>query len=195
MFDSNQRNIPAQASLVHVDLHNNMNTKLTITSLFLALGLSIGANADSITISGVHNCCKSCENGIRKAVESVKDAKLTSSTKTSAVVEVKGKSDTKKVLAALEDAGYFGTVEGAGESGSASTASRPDKQLKGATVTGLHLCCQKCATAAAEAVNGVSGVTGHTIESKAKSFEVKGEFSQQALTAALNKAGFSGKIK
>lgn len=195
MFESNQRNFSVHTSLVHLHHPFHMNTKLTITSLILALGLSLGANAESLTVSGIHNCCKSCENGIKKAVETVKGATLTSSTKTSATLEVKSKSDAKKILNALEDAGYYGSVEGAGESASSTTASRPDKQLKGATVTGLHLCCQKCATAAAEAVNSVSGVTGHTVASKAKSFEVKGEFSQQALAAALNKAGFSGKIK
>lgn len=170
-----------------------MKTTSIITALFISLGLSSSALADSLTISGIHNCCKGCENGIRKAVETVKGATLTSSTKTSAVVEVKGKSDGKKVLAALEDAGYFGTIDGASES--TSTASRPDKQLKDATVSGLHLCCQKCADVASDAVGSVPGVTSHTIESKAKSFEVKGEFSQQALVAALNKAGFSGKVK
>ncbi len=170
------------------------NRLTALTTLFVALGFTAAASAETLTISGIHNCCKGCENGIRKAVETVKGATLSSSTKTSATVEVKGKSDAKKILAALEDAGYYGSIEGAGESAS-TTAGRPDKQVKEATVTGLHLCCQKCADAASDAVNSVPGVASHTIESKAKSFDVKGDFSQQALMAALNKAGFSGKVK
>lgn len=188
MLETNNQSPPALSAP-----HTHMKTTSLFTTLVLALGLSSSALADALTINGIHNCCKGCENGIKKAVESVKGVTFTSSTKSSATVEVKSKSDAKKVLAALEDAGYFGTIEGAEET--SSTSSRPDKQLKGATVTGLHLCCQKCADVASDAVATVTGVTGHTIESKAKSFEVKGEFSQQALIAALNKAGFSGKVK
>ncbi len=169
-----------------------MKIKLTLSALVLALSLS--AQAESLTISGIHNCCKGCENGIKKAVETVKGVTFTSSTKTSATVEVKGKSDTKKVLEALEDAGYYGKAEG-GASETTTAYAKPDKQMKDATVSGLHLCCQKCADAAAKAVNSVAGVTGHTIESKAESFKVQGEFSQKALVTALNEAGFAGKVK
>ena len=172
-----------------------MNTKLTLTALFLSLGMTAGLQAEAtVTIDGVHNCCKSCENGIKKAVESVKGAKLSSSTKTSATVELKSKADTKKVLAALMDGGYYGTVEGNKESAAPASASTAAK-VKSATVSGVHLCCQKCANAAIEAVKSVSGVTGNTVASKAKTFEVTGEFSTADLASALNKAGFNGKIK
>jgi copper chaperone CopZ len=167
---------------------------MKLATLLLIVGFSATAVAETFTIEGIHNCCKGCENGIGKAVETVKGASLTSSTKTSATVEAKGKSDAKKILAALEDAGYYGTIDGATES-TAPAATASDKQMKGATVSGLHLCCKTCADEASKAVTSVAGVTGHTIKSKAKSFEVQGEFSQQALITALNGAGFSGKVK
>ncbi len=163
-----------------------------LLALSLTLALSSTLRAETLTIQGVHNCCKSCEKGIAKALAAIPGATLTSSTKTSATVDVKNKSDGKKVIAALMEGGYYGTIEG---TASPTKAEADDKKMTSATVTGVHLCCQKCATAAADAVKSVPGVTEQTIASKADSFEVKGEFSKQDLLAALNKAGFNGKVK
>ncbi|MBL9114565.1 MAG: cation transporter [Verrucomicrobiaceae bacterium] len=167
--------------------------KLHTLLALVVFPFSAAQAAESITIDGVHNCCKSCENGIKKAVESVRGAKLASSTKTSATVEVKSKSDTKKVLEALMDGGYYGTVGSEASSAPASASAAP--KVATATVSGVHLCCGKCATAAKEAVESVAGVKEHTVVSKAKTFDVKGDFAVADLVAALNKAGFHGKVK
>jgi copper chaperone CopZ len=167
--------------------------KLILTSLLALSAFTL--RAETFTIDGVHNCCKSCDNGIKKAVESVKGASMTASTKTSATVELKSKSDLKKVMGALMDAGYYGTVSGEESSPPSGSAAAAAKKLTSATVTGVHLCCGKCATAAKGAVESVKGVTSHTVASKAKTFEVKGEFTEADLVAALNKAGLHGKVK
>ena len=168
--------------------------KSILTALLLASVIPAFA-AETLVIDGVHNCCKSCENGIRKAVESVKGATLASSTKTSATVEVKGKSDARKVMEALMDAGYYGTIQGASETSSTSASAAMPEKLTSATVTGVHLCCGKCVTAAKNALADVPGITENTIANKAKSFTVKGTFTAAELTAALNKQGLHGKVK
>ena len=73
-------------------------------------------------------------------------------------------------------------------------AAKPEAKLTKATVTGVHLCCQKCANAAIAAVKNVSGITKHDIVSKAQSFTVEGEFTKAELAAALNAEGLAGTI-
>ena len=47
----------------------------TLLSTVVALALSLTAHAESsVTIAGVHNCCKKCDTGILNAVKSVKGA-------------------------------------------------------------------------------------------------------------------------
>jgi mercuric ion binding protein len=65
----------------------------------------------SLTLKGIHNCCGSCNNSIKKAVKSVagvesEDAKAKSSTLT-----VKGDFDGAALVKALNDAGFHVTAE------------------------------------------------------------------------------------
>jgi copper chaperone CopZ len=175
-----------------------MKNSLIITAVALVAALTPTLRAEStVTVSGVHNCCKSCESGITKAVGSVKNASASISGR-NVTITVKNKSDSKKAVAALLGAGYFGTAEGVAEksgSASSSSAAKETKKVKSVTVTGLHLCCQKCADAAQAAIKDVPGVTSNTIASKVSSFTVSGEFEPKALETALNTAGFNGKVK
>ena len=173
----------------------------TSFALALALALFTAASslsaAETLVIEGVHNCCKGCENSIRKAVESVGGATLSGSTKTSATIEVKSKTDGKKVMEALMDVGYYGTIAGvtsASETRNIPASAMPQK-LVSATVTGVHLCCGKCVTAAKAALADVPGITENTVASKAKSFTVKGSFTEAELVAALHPQGLHGKVK
>lgn len=164
-----------------------------LLSLLLATAGTLQAAETTLTLSGVHNCCKSCTNGITKAGTSVKDVTVTAEGKT-VKVTAKSKADAKKAVEAIMAAGYYGTLEGGSEK-PASTASKSAKKLTEATVTGAHLCCQKCANAMIEAVKSVPGVTENTVASKASTFTVKGEFTESDLLAAMNKAGFTGEVK
>lgn len=165
--------------------------KSTLLTLVVAAGLTGAAFADaSITLNGVHNCCGGCKNGITKAVTSVKGATAEVDGET-VTITAKNTPTAKKALAALMEAGYAGKGEGV----EVPETARSQRKLKGATVSGAHLCCGKCVKAVDAAVKSVAGVTGTKIESKASEFTVEGEFSEGELIAALNEAGFHGKVK
>ena len=161
--------------------------KLLPSLLSVTILLTAVAQADStIKLSGVHNCCKSCANGISAAVAKVAGAEAKIDKRT---VEITAKDDAsaKQAVASLLSAGYFG--EGA------TAPEVPDAKVKTAEVTGLHLCCGKCVTAAEDAILAVSGVTKHNATKGAKSFQVEGDFSTKQLVAALNKAGLHASVK
>ncbi len=165
--------------------------KNSLLALLIVAGLTGSAFAEaSLTLSGVHNCCGGCEKGIVKAIESVKGATAVVDGET-VTITAKNTPTAKKALEALQEAGYTGTGEGI----DAPKAAASTRTLKGATVSGAHLCCKKCVTAVEKAVASVKGVTGHSIESKASEFTVEGEFSEGDLIAALNQAGFHGQVK
>ena len=166
---------------------------LTLLSLF---ALAAVARAETtLTMTGLHNCCGSCAKGIIKAGTSVgKDVTVDLPEKsTTATITTKKKGDAMKAVEAIIAAGYFGKVEG--QETSAPASSAPETKMTKATVSGVHLCCKKCETAAAKAVATVSGITKHDIVSKATSFTVEGEFTKSELASALNDAGFAGDIK
>lgn len=165
--------------------------KILLASLLLASGL-VQAET-TVTLNGVHNCCKSCTNGIVKAAAGIKDVTVTAEGKT-VTVTAKSKANAKKAVEAIMAAGYYGTSDDA-EKASVGASASTSKKLTEATVNGAHLCCQKCANAMADAVKSVPGVTEHTVASKASSFTVKGEFTEADLIAAMNKAGFHGTVK
>lgn len=162
---------------------------LQILSLLL---ITAAAQAETtITLEGVHNCCKSCTNGIVKAASGLKDVSVSAEGKT-VTVTAKSKSNAHKAVEAILDAGYYGQPS---DASALPAASRKDKKLKEATVTGAHLCCQKCVNAMTEAVKAVPGVTGYDIQNKSKTFTVTGEFTEADLLASMNKAGFHGTVK
>lgn len=165
-----------------------MKNTLLVSLLFLSASL---AQAETtVTMEGVHNCCKSCTNGIVKAAAGIKDTTVTADGETVTIV-AKTKSNAKKAVEAIMEAGYYGKPSD--ESLAASRTS--EKKLTDVTVTGAHLCCQKCVNAMTAAVKEVPGVTGYTIENKSKSFTVQGEFTESDLLASMNKAGFHGTVK
>lgn len=165
--------------------------KTSLLTLLVISGLTGAALADAtITVNGVHNCCGGCKNGITKAVTSVKGATAEVNDET-VIITAKNTPTAKKALEALLDAGYAGTGEGIAAPETASS----QRKLSGATVTGAHLCCGKCVKAVEAALKEVPGVTGSKVESKASEFTVEGEFTEGALIAALNKAGFHGRVK
>ncbi len=170
--------------------------KLTLLSLF---ALAAFARAETtLTMTGVHNCCKGCANGITKAAADLKDVTVTPEGKTVTIVSKK-KGDAKKAAEAIIAAGYYGKIEG-DESASKSTnkpatAAKPESKMTKATVSGVHLCCKKCSDAVTAAVTTVPGITKHEIAAKTETFTVEGDFTKAELAAALNEAGFAGEIK
>ena len=104
----------------------------------------------------------------------------------------KNKADAKKAADAILEAGYYGTT---GEEAKPAAASAPEKNVKSATVTNVHMCCAKCSKAANEAIKSVAGITKGEAVAKETSFTVEGDFKVSELLAAIQKAGFNGKVK
>lgn len=164
----------------------------TIITALLLLVTGIAQAETTVTLEGVHNCCKSCTNGIVKAGTSVKDVTVTAEGETVTIVS-KTKAGAKKAVEAINDAGYYG--KSSDESAATASTTKTEKKLTAATVTGAHLCCQKCVNAMTDAVKAVPGVTEYDIQNKAKTFTVKGDFTESDLLASMNKAGFHGTVK
>ncbi|HSJ01805.1 MAG: hypothetical protein ACAI34_25345 [Verrucomicrobium sp.] len=158
---------------------------LLATATFFALGIAAQAES-TVTLNGIHNCCKGCENGITKAITKV-DGATAAVTKTSVTITAKSKGDVDKAVDSLLDAGYYG--EGA------TVKAVADKKVKSATVSNTHLCCGKCVKGVDEAVKTVKGATKHNATKGEDSFTVEGDFSLKDLQTALNKAGYNGKIE
>ena len=158
-----------------------------ITSLVITLALGLSARAESTaTLTGVHNCCKSCDKGIVGAVAKVSGATATTD-KSTVTITAANEADVKKATASLVAAGYFG----AGAEAPAVT----DAKVTGATVSGVHLCCGKCVDAFNKAATATAGVKGTDATKGAASVKVEGSFSTKEFATNLNKAGFSGTIK
>ncbi|MBX7209487.1 MAG: cation transporter [Verrucomicrobiaceae bacterium] len=169
---------------------------ILITSVTLiALAVTVPAAETKVVLGGVHNCCDTCAKGIEKAIGKVRDASVTSKGGT-VTVTTKSKSEAKKAVEALNDAGYFGSIEdGEVAIKSSSPGAGADKKVKTATVSGAHNCCDKCRAAIKDAVKTVPGVTDTDVTAKAGSFKVTGEFSKADVIAAMNKAGFAVTVK
>lgn len=168
--------------------------KITLLSLFV-FAASFASAETTLTMTGVHNCCKGCANGITKAAAGMKDVTVTPEGKTVTIV-AKKKSDAKKAAEAIIAAGYYGKIEGAEEAkASTSAAAKPASKMTQATVSGVHLCCKKCSDAVTAAVKTVPGITKHEIAPKTETFTVEGDFTKAELAEALNNAGFAGEIK
>ncbi|MBP6784710.1 MAG: cation transporter [Verrucomicrobiales bacterium] len=159
-------------------------TILILGAALAAFTSSVRADA-TITLSGVHNCCKSCTKGIEGAITKAGATAVVDDT--TVTITAKSEGEAKKAAEALVAAGYFG--EGA------TAPAITDAKVKTATVGGVHLCCGKCVTAVEKAIKTVPGATTHTATKGAEKFTVEGDFSTKELAAALNKAGFSGSIQ
>lgn len=80
---------------------------LILTSI-LALALNVSVQAEStVNLTGVHNCCKKCDDGINKAVKSVDGASVKTD-KGKVTITAADNVTTKKAVDALLAAGYVG---------------------------------------------------------------------------------------
>jgi copper chaperone CopZ len=176
-----------------------MKTRLLLSLLVTAISPLALAEVKG-SISGVHNCCQGCEKAIMKVAESISGIKVTPKGGT-LNIEAKGKSDIKKFQEKLLDAGFYGTIDGEGGSSAsekpanASASASSGKKVKSATVSGAHICCQKCRDMVWDTVRSLPGVKSTDVMPKVSSFKVEGEFSKDDLEAALRKAGFGGKVR
>jgi len=150
--------------------------------------------AETVTLEGVHLCCKACERGVAEAIADINGVNCSTDQELEEVIiTAPNKRILKKSVAAILDAGYYGTpsdesIKAVDRSGA------KNKMVNSLTVTGVHLCCGQCVSNVEDALDTVDGVTSSTVEKKVDSFQVTGNFNAKELFAALRKAGVSGKV-
>jgi copper chaperone CopZ len=168
-----------------------MKRFLSIIAIAASLTLAAYAEDSTAKISDVHLCCHSCVTGVEKAVSAVPGVKADVDKDAGTVTLTSAdKASLQKAADALTAAGYFGTSTDVKLD--ASTGAK-DAKVQTLKITGVHLCCGKCVKAVDAAVKSVPGVTGDDAKKNAESFTVTGDFNDQAVFAALQKAGLTGK--
>ena len=170
--------------------------KATILSLLASIAAVAGVQAAdvSVKLSDVHLCCQSCVDGAQKAIAPVSGVKADISLDDE-IITLTGPdtASLQKATDALVAAGYFGTSSDPSVKVVAATGAKGQK-VQTLKIEGVHLCCGKCAAAVDKAVKSVPGVNADTAKKNAKSFEVTGDFNDQAVFDALQKAGLTGKV-
>lgn len=167
--------------------------KTSILTLIATAALATFVRAETtVKLSNVHLCCKSCITGVEKAVGKAKGV-TAACDKDGAEITLTAadKAGAQAAVDALVEAGYYGKSSDSGIQLKDITNAK-DGKATSLTVTGVHLCCDKCVTAVTKALEKVKGVTSNTAVKKATSFEVKGDFNPKELFAALNHAGLTG---
>jgi periplasmic mercuric ion binding protein len=170
--------------------------KTFIASVLVALGLSFSAHAAefSTKVSNVHLCCQGCVRAVEKAVAETKGVTAVADQETETVTLTgPDKNVVQKAADALVAAGYYGkssdsSIKLASESGAKG------KNVQSLKLEGVHLCCGKCVSVLDKAVKAVPGVKEHTAKKNAESFEVTGDFNDQQVIEALQKAGLAAKV-
>ena len=171
--------------------------KAIFTSLIAAVALTFSARAADTTtkISNVHICCDSCVKAIQKAVAPVKGV-TAEVNKDEETISLTGPNHAavQKAADALVAAGYFGKSSDPSIKMDATTGAK-GKQVQSLKIKDVHLCCGKCVKAVNTALESVPGVKANTAKKDAKSFEVTGDFNDQQVFDALQKAGVTGKVE
>ena len=170
--------------------------KNALASLMIALALTFSAWAADVStkISDVHLCCQSCVKGVHKAVGDIKGLTATVDDDAETVTLTGPDAATvQKGADALVAAGYFGKSSDANIKLAADTGAKGAK-VQTLKLEGVHLCCGKCVSTVDKAVKSVSGVKDHTAKKNAESFEVTGDFNDQDVFTALQKAGLAGHV-
>jgi copper chaperone CopZ len=169
--------------------------KLVIIISFLCLTSASSLFAEAtVTLEGVHLCCKACVRGVEKAVTSVEGATVVADKDAgTAVLSAPDQKILRQGINAMLRGGFYGTPKDSKLKVRDRSGSE-DRTVKTLTVTGVHLCCNGCINAVEDALATVDGVKDNTMERKVDSFQITGEFNEKAVFAALNKAGFAGKV-
>jgi len=148
----------------------------------------------TVLLRNVHMCCGSCVKDADQAVATVPGAEaLADLYSKSVIITAPDHATAQRAIDTLANAGYYGTPTDAAYAFKPA-ADMKETKVTAATLTGVHLCCKKCVTAATNALATVKGVKTNTAAEDADSFEVTGEFDPHEVIAALNKAGFTGRI-
>lgn len=168
--------------------------KLLLTAV-VALALGMGANAATVTLSGVHICCGSCVKAIGKIEGAIPG--ITAVTDEDAGTVALTAPDTatlQKGTDALVAAGFYGKSSDPSVTVTADTGVKNQK-VQSMTIEHLHICCGHCVKDINETLAAVPGVTTNTAAKGVTSFVVTGDFNDKDVMDALQKAGLTGHEK
>jgi copper chaperone CopZ len=152
-------------------------------------------DAEPITIKlhEMHLCCSACGRRVEELVAEMEGVKVDVDRKEGIVtLDAPGKKAAQDAVNAMADAGFYGKSDSHDIDFKGKGAKA--EKIKSATVTGVHLCCKGCVTAADKAITSVEGVEEHTAKSKAESFVITGDFSPSEVLRNLRKAGLNATI-
>jgi copper chaperone CopZ len=173
-----------------------MKLKIAFASLVALSALLVSAQAADVTttISDTHMCCGNCVKAAQAVIATVPGLTGKASQEDSTIVLTGPDAATvQKGADALTAAGFFGKSSNADIKIDASTGAKGAK-VTTLNVSNVHLCCPKCVTAVGKALATVPGYTANTAAKGAKTFTITGDFSDSDVFAALQKAGFTGKL-
>lgn len=147
----------------------------------------------ALELHEVHLCCSACERGIEDAVAGMEGVTVATDKGDGLVtLNAPSKKVAQQAVDAIAAAGFYGKSDS--HEVDFKGAGVKDEKAKVVTVSGLHLCCKGCVTAADKAITSVEGVEDHTAKSKAESFEITGDFSPSEVLRNLRKAGMNAVI-
>ena len=166
-----------------------------LLSLAVALvGAPLALAETTVKLSDVHLCCASCVKGVDKAVASSGATAACDRDAQTIMLTAADQATAQKAVNALVAAGYYGKSSDSGIKVNAKTGAS-DAKVSAMTVSGVHLCCNKCVTTVKKSLEKVPGVEGNTASKDAKTFEVTGNFKPADVFNALHDAGLTGKTK
>lgn len=158
--------------------------------LVLFVVSSFAAASSTATLEKTHLCCPSCVKDVQATVATVPGCTAECDMKAKTItITAPDDASAQKALDALVAAGFYGTATGGTV---ADDSGAPSGNVQSLTLTDFHNCCGKCVKAINKVIKSVPGATG-TVEAKATTVTVTGDFDAQALVKAFNKAGFSVK--
>jgi len=168
----------------------------TMLAMFAVLTFATAAQAETVvTLSDVHLCCGGCVKAVNAAVKPIAGANVAVNDDDKTVtVTAKDDATAQKAVDAIAEAGYYGKSDNE-EIAVKPAANVPKGKVKRLELSGIHNCCGACKVAITRAVDKVDGVQANTVQAKKRTFVIEGDFSAEAVVAALNKAGFSVKVK
>ena len=164
--------------------------------VFFAAG---SVRAGDVTIKGVHLCCGSCVTAVDEALTGIDGVTKPAADRNSGIVTFKA-ADAKAAEAgikSLADAGFYGeATHDDKKTAFPDAGAKKGAKSNSITFTGVHLCCGACVKGAQAAVEKIPNASSFDIDRNAKSITIRGsDIVVTDALAALNKAGFYGKIK
>jgi copper chaperone CopZ len=170
--------------------------KSVFACLFAVGAMLVSASAADVTtkITDVHLCCRSCVTLAQKAVADKVPGATAVADQEEETITLTGPDNAtvQKAADALVKAGFFGKSSNPAIKITSDTGAKGQK-VQTLDVSNVHLCCAKCVKAVNEALTAVPGVKETTAAKGAKTFQVKGDFKDSDVFAALQKAGLTGK--